>query len=1040
MSNKTVSLYDEAESRDICLKEESSYIKESEKQDKNSVPVGSIASFPHNLQNNFVHGSGGFNDNNATDELNQAGAMDTSRMILSRDDSVMYISAEGNVPFNPKDIASTSTEHMPGRSICLEDGTSLNPNYLVVVDNAGATRALSSNFERSIVMRSETCYPDTNSSITATSAHADDLKSANAESPHQQTIMVFDGQLQSDSILSNVLVAYDHSSGEQMSFSTDPTLGGTVRPLPQVCQESFIHLEQAPIADGLEHYSEERNLLHKSTLNQNFLSAHTLVIAQNPLSVAKDSGIGLDLHKEIPTINEEKEALIGGLEDSKLFKQKEDLKLLEKYHLQHHEQEAKKKQSNQTKGHCSQTLIKDKRKELTGKSLSENADVSASCLNKDINDDISVFSHITAKINAKLLELIPGCQRFLLEKMEQSPPSSQIHMSFESNADCTFSGSLTSLIELHNSLKRLLNIDDVSLLDFKRPQKSPETHDRSIMCSLLQPFISSRGRQPKYSFKAKAMGFTSDFEALLKVDDDDEDLDEKPPSMSSRVRKRKRGRPRKVLKGESGIQTNFTFPESLRNKVSFPEESEVSVGDNSLVAECLKTELPYSKDLLHQESSEGEIKFKGRSQTKVKEAPLHETSAHKTSNEGDQDESHSIEEHHPNAENTEFKFFCSHCSFKTKRHSQFLIHMRCHKGGTEKTYHCKKCDFVCLSLSYLKRHEMKHKENLFRCSICNVYQTDKKALLHRHIHMKHSAKSKTEACDDLQCHECNFKASSKEDLIQHKLVHGRFDNTRNKMVYSCPECKRTLRSKMHLHRHIRDVHGPDIRPYLCDNCGKAFKRTDALKQHKALHESKANRILPHKCTTCGKAFRSVAHLKEHLVIHTSERPYLCQYCGAAFKTQAVQKRHILTLHIKPRGHVCSVCCRQFNTKHALQRHENTHTKPENTQEPADVAVGAMEDGQDTFDEKEKRAAVSNIEAHVAGVTVVVKEVEEGSGHISVGSQGSSSLVQDIIGTASGQSTIEDQIGSENERIQQAYIEGNQEATTLYYFTGDLNSL
>ena len=80
----------------------------------------------------------------------------------------------------------------------------------------------------------------------------------------------------------------------------------------------------------------------------------------------------------------------------------------------------------------------------------------------------------------------------------------------------------------------------------------------------------------------------------------------------------------------------------------------------------------------------------------------------------EQDQSQNIDRLQPNAGNTECKFFCSHCSFKTKRHSQFLIHMRSHKDGTEKTYHCKKCDFVSLSLSYLKRHEMKHNENLFR--------------------------------------------------------------------------------------------------------------------------------------------------------------------------------------------------------------------------------------------------------------------------------------------------------------------------------------
>ena len=38
---------------------------------------------------------------------------------------------------------------------------------------------------------------------------------------------------------------------------------------------------------------------------------------------------------------------------------------------------------------------------------------------------------------------------------------------------------------------------------------------------------------------------------------------------------------------------------------------------------------------------------------------------------------------------------------------------------------------------------------------------------------------------------------------------------------------------MHYARHVRDVHR-QWRPYLCDLCGKAFKRPDALKQHKYL--------------------------------------------------------------------------------------------------------------------------------------------------------------------------------------------------------------
>ena len=116
------------------------------------------------------------------------------------------------------------------------------------------------------------------------------------------------------------------------------------------------------------------------------------------------------------------------------------------------------------------------------------------------------------------------------------------------------------------------------------------------------------------------------------------------------------------------------------------------------------------------------------------------------------------------------------------------------------------------------------------------------------------------------------------------------------------------------------------------------------------------------------------------------------------------------------------------------------TQAENAQEPAVLVVGTMEDAHNAFDEKEKRTAISNIEAHVSGVTVVMKDEDEGSAHMSIGGQASNTLVHSMIGTASAQTAIEDQIGSESERLQQAYIQGNQDATTLYYFTGDLNSL
>ena len=70
-----------------------------------------------------------------------------------------------------------------------------------------------------------------------------------------------------------------------------------------------------------------------------------------------------------------------------------------------------------------------------------------------------------------------------------------------------------------------------------------------------------------------------------------------------------------------------------------------------------------------------------------------------------------------------------------------------------------------------------------------------------------------------------------------------------------------------------------------------------------------------------------AHLMEHSTMHTNVRAYLCEHCGAAFKTRSVQRKHIQTIHCNPRSHPCSSCDKRFNTKYALQRHLRTHDTP-----------------------------------------------------------------------------------------------------------------
>ncbi|CAL1527292.1 unnamed protein product [Lymnaea stagnalis] len=785
-----------------------------------------------------------------------------------------------------------------------------------------------------------------------------------------------------------------------------------------------------------------------------------------------------------------------------LEKQKTELRNLEQSHLEHHIKQIQKRNFG------SMTSIEGDSADDDNHEI----EVVQELEKAGIDDDTPIFSSISARLNSTILKLVPGCQQFLLEqaKQESTVPS---EITFDSNLDCTFSGDLSALLKLHNSLKRMIKLRSRTLLDFKFEKYGKSKDDKSLNCELLKPYVSSRGRQPKCSLKASQMGFVTSLDNYLNLDGILASNESR--KVGGRGRKnicgnrRKRGRPRKVINSlvnnaKMSFETlhnihepdsvssandvhggcvkelecvkpvedpNVNISEQQTSEITFEspvgpplEKSELDSSDpvcqrlleeqtkykkvllNHLLQKCeqksIENELPVHdvktpsmdndgcKDVAQENSSEPKISntiIKRRGRPCKKYDP--HLPVEKVQPRNPLTESPATKQQRNYEEHLAFKFFCTQCSFKTKRQSHFLSHMRCHKDGTERKHSCTHCEFVTLSVPMLKRHELKHKQNLFSCNLCGAYTTDRNELLRRHIKLKHNRERSSG--DRLSCPNCPFTCFKPKEMTRHQVAHDRLSQISDADPNSCPHCKKSFRSRMHLHRHIRDVHGPEIRPHLCDTCGKAFKRTDALQQHKLVHVSRQARTLPFKCQTCDKGFRSPAHLKEHMSMHSSERPFLCQYCGAAFKTQPVQRKHIMTLHLQPRTHVCRTCCRQFNTKYALQRHESTHKTESGT-----AAAILIIESEDTLGEKvntveEKTAATSALEGHSEALTTCEAP------NIIVDNQESSCLVQDIIGSAA--TVIEEPLDQSGQGLQRAYIQGSQDGT-LYYFTGELSTL
>jgi len=67
-------------------------------------------------------------------------------------------------------------------------------------------------------------------------------------------------------------------------------------------------------------------------------------------------------------------------------------------------------------------------------------------------------------------------------------------------------------------------------------------------------------------------------------------------------------------------------------------------------------------------------------------------------------------------------------------------------------------------------------------------------------------------------------------------------NSDDEKPFKCESCTKAFRRSEHLKRHIRSVHS-NIRPFPCKFCDKKFSRSDNLAQHLRTHNKWGARIL-----------------------------------------------------------------------------------------------------------------------------------------------------------------------------------------------------
>ena len=134
-----------------------------------------------------------------------------------------------------------------------------------------------------------------------------------------------------------------------------------------------------------------------------------------------------------------------------------------------------------------------------------------------------------------------------------------------------------------------------------------------------------------------------------------------------------------------------------------------------------------------------------------------------------------------------------------------------------------------------------------------------------------------------------------------------------------------MKLELKLNMHIRNQHS---RIFMCDLCGKEFKRKECLKNHSLVHVENMKRDV--QCDQCSATFFFVQRLKVHIRNVHGGKQYQCDVCEMKFNSKRILREHFVLTHAdksKLTQLQCEKCTEVFYLKRQLQKHMQQHNKP-----------------------------------------------------------------------------------------------------------------
>lgn len=230
---------------------------------------------------------------------------------------------------------------------------------------------------------------------------------------------------------------------------------------------------------------------------------------------------------------------------------------------------------------------------------------------------------------------------------------------------------------------------------------------------------------------------------------------------------------------------------------------------------------------------------------------------------------------------------------------------------TSLSQQCPVCFVTYFTISDLRNHfrRMHSDAESVKCVQCNAQMAANFEVFLAHCKGHQCGDKVAAGCSakTRECHVCHKQVTAtgySHHLASHKMV-------------TCPKCNLKV-GQRNLKRHINYSHVKEV-VYPCMDCSAVYHDASNLVSHRKRNHM-GQEVRPHLCEVCGKKFITPSDLRTHVAgVHHNVKKFVCEFCGLSFKISSALMYH-RRLHTGEKPHACHVCSRPFAKPNALAKH------------------------------------------------------------------------------------------------------------------------